>query len=1030
MDELKGESEVVHEPPYLHNSDNMGLMRNLIRRELGSNCGRELRESIAESKFVDCEDMVATPCKCSSGSTRSAFLTVFSSDSTHMASTHGDHNLYDGVCVKTLKGHPRTPWSAAFHPGIPGILASGCLGGHVRVWDYRQGGSEFWDVNCVITSVTFHPNERILLIATLNKLYLWDWLQATPFTSLSTQNDKEKIIFVKFDSLGHHFITGITNLKNSNLESGNPFRGYSTASNDNSALTEIEEASWYYRLMMPHHENETRRRIMRPGFYSQMRRRLSASQTLSDLAAAASSHTSHREDEREEPSRERLTNMRTSTPRRSRYSRYPPDHAYIRSSDPETLNLQRRGSSPFTHSPESSFVEVPGSSGDTNNSRSSAFMEVVYSNPDRSSRFQQYRSRRLRERLTRRQSIYSRMDDIRSSRDSHLNPSTSSDRSNFGYRRIDEWAVNRPSSSNETGDATAPTDTSDNALNLSIRSQVDLSVLGRHIEHMQRICQTSLRYLSVSRQRRQILRLQAIRMMLEDLQNQIRNLRESTLERPDSLTNQSTSNNALAMSITRRLHITREGLNRAMRRLNRSTNYTLTSRRTNPSRSSSVPPSYSTQARAMEMSPDLSHSGYNNSVNELIAEESLAVLERTESTTNGENSSRNALRAMSQRLERLIRDNREASNNVNNFDNLIPEDTSPEAVPRSSNDNQSPQEEQANNNDDPTISLSSEGQQRNWSHLLDHGGYARQPRETSSDSEGDAEILQQRGVGRRRWRLFQEEQNSEEVNDEESLELLNWMPSPERLDSRAEYRRDWERARQRLSRARMIFHQRREREMGESSSGGASKSERELNVDQQRQPLRQLQQSQQQRPLHREILSWMVDQLTIDQQGNSGRAEAGEPGLPPGAVLPPPVPESIYRRRRASFYFRNHESGEAGPHNGFPNVRDNYFQQLRNHNFSATHRLQIWDFNSKSTNLPDIGDRTKNIIVEKAKIYNDASVDISSDGNILVTFCSSSLPMTPIFGVYSRFCFSFTYKSSSFGWSFYKVGEDGCRSFR
>ncbi|XP_071747290.1 uncharacterized protein [Lepeophtheirus salmonis] len=858
--------------------------------------------------------------------------------------------------------------------------------------------------------------------------------------------------------------------------------------------------------MMPHHENETRRRIMRPGFYSQMRRRLSASQTLSDLAAAASSQleaenaaaaaagtsneslsTSHREDEREEPSRERLTNMRTSTPRRSRYSRYPPDHAYIRSSDPETLNLQRRGSSPFTHSPESSFVEVPGSSGDTNNSRSSAFMEVVYSNPDRSSRFQQYRSRRLRERLTRRQSIYSRMDDIRSSRDSHLNPSTSSDRSNFGYRRIDEWAVNRrlslarlsgnneessnllsegPSSSNETGDATAPTDTSDNALNLSIRSQVDLSVLGRHIEHMQRICQTSLRYLSVSRQRRQILRLQAIRMMLEDLQNQIRNLRESTLERPDSLTNQSTSNNALAMSITRRLHVTREGLNRAMRRLNRSTNYTLTSRRTNPSRSSSVPPSYSTQARysyncmsrlilsrlratirAMEMSPDLSHSGYNNSVNELIAEESLAVLERTESTTNGENSSRNALRAMSQRLERLIRDNREASNNVNNFDNLIPEDTSPEAVPRSSNDNQSPQEEQANNNDDPTISLSSEGQQRNWSHLLDHGGYARQPRETSSDSEGDAEILQQRGVGRRRWRLFQEEQNSEEVNDEESLELLNWMPSPgfnrrlnsvrnmrdlgrasmrERLDSRAEYRRDWERARQRLSRARMIFHQRREREMGESSSGGASNQSSpqvdnwvlryllrrnmqlnaledeigELNVDQQRQPLRQLQQSQQQRPLHREILSWMVDQLTIDQQGNSGRAEAGEPGLPPGAVLPPPVPESIYRRRRASFYFRNHESGEAGPHNGFPNVRDNYFQQLRNHNFSATHRLQIWDFNSKSTNLPDIGDRTKNIIVEKAKIYNDASVDISSDGNILVTFCSSSLPMTPIVGVY------------------------------
>jgi len=57
-----------------------------------------------------------------------------------VASTHGNHSVYitdvtTGKHIRTLSGHPRTPWCIAFHPSSSQILASGCLGGQVRVWD-------------------------------------------------------------------------------------------------------------------------------------------------------------------------------------------------------------------------------------------------------------------------------------------------------------------------------------------------------------------------------------------------------------------------------------------------------------------------------------------------------------------------------------------------------------------------------------------------------------------------------------------------------------------------------------------------------------------------------------------------------------------------------------------------------------------------------------------------------------------------------------------------------------------------------
>ncbi|XP_022834573.1 uncharacterized protein LOC111362232 isoform X1 [Spodoptera litura] len=151
------------------------------------------------------------------GYPRSTFLMVFSPDGTKVASTHGNHNVYvselaSGKHVRILRGHPRTPWCIAFHPSHPLLIGSGCLGGQVRVWDIASGGSEVWNVRneTVIASIAFHPREQLLVIATYNELYFWDWSQPAPFTKVCTNNVNEKVRYVAFDALGYKLITGIS----------------------------------------------------------------------------------------------------------------------------------------------------------------------------------------------------------------------------------------------------------------------------------------------------------------------------------------------------------------------------------------------------------------------------------------------------------------------------------------------------------------------------------------------------------------------------------------------------------------------------------------------------------------------------------------------------------------------------------------------------------------------------------------------------------------------------------------------------
>jgi len=132
---------------------------------------------------------------------------AFSPDGRTVASTHGDHTVKISCCntgalIRSLEGHPRTPWTVKYHPTQSNIVASGCLGHQVRIWDWNHpiNGKNGKNENNVddeetdaqynyherkgvclkmirlrnsIISLSFHPTGSILAIACGHTLHLW-----------------------------------------------------------------------------------------------------------------------------------------------------------------------------------------------------------------------------------------------------------------------------------------------------------------------------------------------------------------------------------------------------------------------------------------------------------------------------------------------------------------------------------------------------------------------------------------------------------------------------------------------------------------------------------------------------------------------------------------------------------------------------------------------------------------------------------------------------------------------------------------
>mmetsp|Transcript_93808 Transcript_93808/g.268556 ORF Transcript_93808/g.268556 Transcript_93808/m.268556 type:complete len:279 (+) Transcript_93808:589-1425(+) len=112
---------------------------------------------------------------------KSTIALAFSSDCSTLASTHGDHtvklvNVMKSEIIATLIGHPRTPWTVKFHPHQSHVVASGCLGGELRIWDARtQAAVNQATLPHPVISLSFHPDGEKLAAAAGTKLYIWDF---------------------------------------------------------------------------------------------------------------------------------------------------------------------------------------------------------------------------------------------------------------------------------------------------------------------------------------------------------------------------------------------------------------------------------------------------------------------------------------------------------------------------------------------------------------------------------------------------------------------------------------------------------------------------------------------------------------------------------------------------------------------------------------------------------------------------------------------------------------------------------------
>ena len=63
-----------------------------------------------------------------------------------------------------------------------------------NVW--QGGGYERWlcpeGSRGVIVSLTFHPTDRLLVIATSREMFFWDWEKAEPFARSKTESTHER----------------------------------------------------------------------------------------------------------------------------------------------------------------------------------------------------------------------------------------------------------------------------------------------------------------------------------------------------------------------------------------------------------------------------------------------------------------------------------------------------------------------------------------------------------------------------------------------------------------------------------------------------------------------------------------------------------------------------------------------------------------------------------------------------------------------------------------------------------------------
>lgn len=160
-----------------------------------------------------------------SSSAVSTISVAFSPDAQTMASTHGDHTVKITSCttgrlLQSLDGHPRTPWTVKYHPTDPRIVASGCLGHQVRIWNWEEKTClQMIRLEFAIISLSFHPTGNILAVANGTRLHFWGiddpnvpQVRASERATLLTEMDQRHMLrCVHFPPGGKTIIIGGVN---------------------------------------------------------------------------------------------------------------------------------------------------------------------------------------------------------------------------------------------------------------------------------------------------------------------------------------------------------------------------------------------------------------------------------------------------------------------------------------------------------------------------------------------------------------------------------------------------------------------------------------------------------------------------------------------------------------------------------------------------------------------------------------------------------------------------------------------------
>lgn len=114
-------------------------------------------------------------------SVSSTIAIAISCDGRTFATTHGDHTVKvflfrSGEQMRVFRGHPRTPWTIKYHPSDPNIIASGCLGFQVRIWNIAANACvNMARYDYSIISIAFHPTGQYLAVASGTSMEIWDW---------------------------------------------------------------------------------------------------------------------------------------------------------------------------------------------------------------------------------------------------------------------------------------------------------------------------------------------------------------------------------------------------------------------------------------------------------------------------------------------------------------------------------------------------------------------------------------------------------------------------------------------------------------------------------------------------------------------------------------------------------------------------------------------------------------------------------------------------------------------------------------